>query len=222
MTTKSEVLRIPRAERLRVFGLWAMAGAWSSKELSDGHIPEHMLEELAGRPKDAQALVDVGLWRAVDDGWQFNDWSPTQPLREKVLEERKKSSQRVQDFRTRNSSGNAVTNSVTNDVDNSETNGGVADAPSLPFPSLPNNSSSKSGGKKPEIRIPADWAPTAAHFTRARESNVDIASAVEAFKLHAATHDRHAANWNAAFTTWLTKATPAAPVRRNPDAWMNR
>lgn len=32
----------------------------------------------------------------------------------------------------------------------------------------------------------------------------------DSFRLHAETHDRHAANWNAAFTTWLKKAKPSA------------
>lgn len=63
-------------------------------------------------------------------------------------------------------------------------------------------------GKKPETRIPKDWAPTASHFERAKTSRIDITREVESFRLHAETHDRHAANWNSAFTTWLTKANP--------------
>ena len=64
-------------------------------------------------------------------------------------------------------------------------------------------------GKKPELRLPADWVPTAAHYERAKANRIDIAVQVEAFKLHAETHDRHAANWNAAFTSWLIKAKPS-------------
>jgi hypothetical protein len=62
--------------------------------------------------------------------------------------------------------------------------------------------------KKPETRLPANWVPTAAHFERAKASRIDIASEVEAFKLHAETYDRHAVEWNSAFTTWLKKAKP--------------
>lgn len=58
----------------------------------------------------------------------------------------------------------------------------------------------------PEVRLPASWVPSAGHFARARELGVEVAEEVEAFRLHAETHDRHAANWNAAFTTWLKKA----------------
>jgi hypothetical protein len=76
--------------------------------------------------------------------------------------------------------------------------------------------------KKPETRLPKDWVPTAAHFERAKVSGVDIVREAEAFRLYSDTHDRHAANWNAAFTTWLTKSKPSAPAARNRDAWMNQ
>jgi hypothetical protein len=85
---------------------------------------------------------------------------------------------------------------------------------------------SHSAAKKPELRIPKDWAPTAEHMKRAKELKVDVVSEADNFRLHAETHDRHAANWNAAFTTWLKKARPstAKPTRRVPanDEWMYR
>lgn len=63
------------------------------------------------------------------------------------------------------------------------------------------------------IRLPKDWAPTKPHLDYAKENRLDIIAEAEAFRLHAETHDRHAARWNAAFTTWLKKARPAvAPV----------
>lgn len=73
--------------------------------------------------------------------------------------------------------------------------------------------------KKPETRLPTDWVPTAAHYERAKQNRIDILKETEAFRLHAETHDRHAANWNAAFTTWLTKAKPAP--KKTTD-WMNQ
>lgn len=75
--------------------------------------------------------------------------------------------------------------------------------------------------KLKETRLPKDWAPTAAHIELGRSSGVDVVAEAESFRLHAETHDRHAARWNAAFTTWLKKAKPATPSgRSNPDAWM--
>jgi hypothetical protein len=67
-----------------------------------------------------------------------------------------------------------------------------------------------------ETRLPDDWAPTAAHIERAKTKNIKVLEQAELFKLHAATHDRHAANWNAAFTTWLIKATPGIPAAASP------
>jgi hypothetical protein len=72
--------------------------------------------------------------------------------------------------------------------------------------SLPGDATKPKGRS---TRISKDWAPTAAHIERARERHLDLVGESEAFRLHAETHDRHAVNWNAAFTTWLNKAKPA-------------
>jgi hypothetical protein len=68
--------------------------------------------------------------------------------------------------------------------------------------------------KLKEIRLPKDWAPTAAHLEYARLRNLDVVAEADAFRLHAETHDRHAARWNAAFTTWLKKAQPTPGRQR--------
>jgi hypothetical protein len=71
-----------------------------------------------------------------------------------------------------------------------------------------------------ETLLPKDWAPTAEHFARARELGVDLVREVESFRLHAETHQRRAARWNAAFTSWLLKAKPTVP--KPAVDWMNR
>lgn len=80
--------------------------------------------------------------------------------------------------------------------------------------------------KKPSIRIPKDWAPTASHIQRGREKRIDVLTQAEHFKNHAETHDRRAANWNAAFTTWLMKSKPEEPQTTAPVpamyGWANR
>lgn len=67
--------------------------------------------------------------------------------------------------------------------------------------------------KARETRLPKDWAPAASHLDLARERGVDVVAEAEAFRLHAETHDRRAARWNAAFTTWLKKSTPRTGAR---------
>lgn len=83
-------------------------------------------------------------------------------------------------------------------------------------------SSSPDEAKKRPTAIPKDWAPTAAHIERAKEKRVNVLNQAEAFKLHAETHDRRAANWNAAFTTWLMKSKPEENAGFDPRNWMNQ
>lgn len=71
--------------------------------------------------------------------------------------------------------------------------------------------------KLKETRIPKDWAPTKSHLDYARDNRIDVAAEAEAFRLHAETHDRHAARWNAAFTTWLRKAKPGTAATPQPS-----
>ncbi|MDQ0576466.1 hypothetical protein [Agromyces albus] len=110
LSTKVETTRIPRAHRPAAIGLWALAGSWSARELTDGHIPAHMIEELAGTPGDAQRLVDAGYWAIVDAGFQFVTWGPDQPLREPTLERRRKNTEKVANWRSRNRGTDEVTN----------------------------------------------------------------------------------------------------------------
>lgn len=65
-------------------GLWVRAGSWCAQQLTDGFVPAHIITALGGRPKDAASLVGAGLWRTVDGGWQFHDWSDRQPSAESV------------------------------------------------------------------------------------------------------------------------------------------
>lgn len=79
------VLRIPRRYRCAVIGLWTLAGSWSAKELTDGFVPDHTIEEFASTPAMAGFLVKAGLWREVPGGWQFEGWSKWQKTKDQVL-----------------------------------------------------------------------------------------------------------------------------------------
>lgn len=79
---------------------------------------------------------------------------------------------------------------------------------------LPSIKKSKTSSvRKQEIAtpIPADWAPTESHHQLAADRNLDVLYEASVFVLHAETHARTAVRWNAAFTMWLTKATPRQP-----------
>lgn len=54
-------------------GLWVRAGSWCGQQLNDGHVP-HSIARRLGTKTQANALVRVGLWHAVDGGYQFHQW----------------------------------------------------------------------------------------------------------------------------------------------------
>lgn len=144
LPSKLATTRIPRAHRRAALGLWVLAGAWSAQQLTDGHIPTYMLEELSGTPEDAAWLVTAEYWVEVNDGWQFVEWAPEQPLREVVLETRRKNAAKVKDWRSRNQAGNPVTAPVTDAVTN--------DAVTLP-PSRPDPTHSQTTSKEVEVHV---------------------------------------------------------------------
>ena len=120
------------AGKPRARSLWVTAGSWCSANLTDGHVPTHVLVALGARPADATALVTVGLWIRSDGGWRFHDWEEFQPSSSRVKAARKATAERVAKWREvqRKASGNGVSNGVTEEGCN-----GVSNAP--PGPSRP-------------------------------------------------------------------------------------
>jgi hypothetical protein len=229
--TSRKVLSIPRTQRLAAVGLWTMAGNWSARELTDGKVPEYVLAEIGATSKLRQALTEARLWLDRGSaGIEFHSWADYQPTREEVEAERAKAAERQRKWRERKRDAMGdehVSHGVTDPVTNGVSNG----APTRPDPTRPDQIEEEASlllgeARLKEHRLPKDWTPTKAHFDLAKERGVDLATEVESFRLHAETHDRHAARWNGAFTTWLKKARPvgAKPTRRVPanDEWMYR
>jgi hypothetical protein len=206
-----ETTRIPRAHRGAAMGLWVLAGSWSARELTDGHIPAHMVDELCSTAEDAQRLVECGLWVTVDDGWQFARWEGEQPLREAVLEGRRKNAERQNKWR--NGQRNAVTDAVTDNVS--------AAPPTRPDPTRP--VSSPDGEKTPvppaldlDDLFDEAWAewPKKDDKKDARAKFVSAASKfrgrecelVEAITAHGRAHSVHTERkFTARLSTWLSQ-----------------
>ncbi|MFI5783526.1 hypothetical protein [Nocardia sp. NPDC051570] len=93
------VLRIPRRHRAAAIGLWTLAGTWCAKELTDGFVPDYLLEELGGTTRLAALLVTAELWEVVEGGWRFIGWEKYQPTRAQVLAERDKEADRKRRWR---------------------------------------------------------------------------------------------------------------------------
>lgn len=98
-TNSKPVLRLQRRVRSSAIGLWTLAGAWSAKEMTDGFIPEYVIEELASTPAIAAHLVKCGLWEEALEGWQFKGWGKYQPTREQILEAREREAERKRKYR---------------------------------------------------------------------------------------------------------------------------
>ena len=98
-SSSEPVMRVPRRYRASVIGLWTLSGAWCAKELTDGRVPVHMIEELGCTAAQARMLVECGLWSNTPTGYVFVGWAKYQPTREKVEAERKKEADRKAAYR---------------------------------------------------------------------------------------------------------------------------
>lgn len=94
-----------RGDRWSCTGLWVTAGSWCAASLTDGFIPDYVLEDWDPDHGMSKRLVDVGLWlRATHDGeegYQFHDWEQSNLPAEKIREKRAAHAQRQQDYRDR-------------------------------------------------------------------------------------------------------------------------
>lgn len=70
-------------------GLWVRAGSWSAHHLTDGFIPDAVIEIL-GTPSQRAKLIKAGLWIEGVGGCQFHEWSENgrQPTGQNVRESR--------------------------------------------------------------------------------------------------------------------------------------
>ena len=107
-----KVRSIPRKHRASAIGLWTLAGAWSSRHLTEGVIPGYMLEDLGCTKAQADALVSANLWHrsshacheCVQPGpgsYVFHAWCERNPSRAQVERERQASADRQRKARER-------------------------------------------------------------------------------------------------------------------------
>jgi hypothetical protein len=83
-------------------GLWTLAGAWSMRFLTDGHIPGEVMRGLSKRPRPIAELTERTLIIPADGGdWQFVDWLQYQRSRAQIEAERERSRKRLADWRAK-------------------------------------------------------------------------------------------------------------------------
>jgi len=113
-----KVRRIPRDLRPRLLGLWTLAGAISSRDLTEGRLAAWDLEEIGAGDADVDGLAEAGLWHRVDHqcarcaqpesgGIVIHDFLAYNPTRDEV--ERRREMARLRQQRHRAGSRHAVT-----------------------------------------------------------------------------------------------------------------
>ena len=100
-----------RAYRLHTYAL-----CYCGLNLTDGLIHTHMLNKLGIKDakKHAQKLVEIGLWKVVENGYEINDYLKYQTS--KMQAERDKETNRLRAEKARQSKSEALRNGVTNGV----------------------------------------------------------------------------------------------------------
>lgn len=96
-----KLLSIPKRARFAAVGLWTIAGSWSADQLTDGTIPDYMLDVFGAPPSAPQALVDAGLWEREQGSYVFRNWHEYQPSKQDVDAERAASRERMREIRAR-------------------------------------------------------------------------------------------------------------------------
>lgn len=81
-------------------GLWVVAGAWSSANLTGGFVPDRALPRLLPDGASlAQELAAAGLWKRSKGGYLFHDWTDYNPTPEDVKAGRDAAKQRMRKLR---------------------------------------------------------------------------------------------------------------------------
>jgi hypothetical protein len=151
--------------------LWSLAGSWCSKHLTDGAVPPAMVTRLGATAREADMLVEAGLWERSAEGFQFHDWLGCNPSRADVLERRRKTNERVSKHR-----GNASRNAVQTPL--------ATPLPSSPLPSppkippTPQRDGANGAGEKPS---PSRLIPLVQTITGAVALEREISPAPEPF-----------------------------------------
>lgn len=141
-------------------GLWLRAGSWSAHHLTEGFVPDAVIEVL-GTASQRSKLIKAGLWSEAEGGCQFHEWNERQPSRDEVTDQRSAWADRKRKSREklRESSAEAPRkSSETSEISASSQVSGMSHAsvtPSIPVPSRPELQESPSG---PLVARPAHLA----------------------------------------------------------------
>lgn len=123
-----KVQELARSGRMDAVGVFCMALTYCGDHLTDGFVPRRaMLYVIGATGEQVNALCDVGMLEAVDEGWLIHDYTAHNRTKEQVLHARKKSAERVAKHRNESDvtalhrNCNAVTSGQTPEHQNTRT-----------------------------------------------------------------------------------------------------
>ncbi|MFR9880860.1 hypothetical protein ACL1NM_03450 [Corynebacterium striatum] len=234
-------LDVPNA----AIGLWAKAGAWCGKHLTDGVIPATQVKLFKGTNSQINALISARIW--IEDRsengakvYRFHDWNNYQPTREQKLKEREESAERQRKSRERKRAEQAQRENVTRDShvtpsrDSHECHTRVSQRPdptrpdptrtSKEVPSSRDTTAKADGANKPAKKnhpIPEDWMPKQSTIDKMRTERPDLNLEAE----HQNFMDywqsitgakARKADWDKTWLVWMRKQHQNAPRQKAP------
>lgn len=215
-TNSKPVLRLQRRVRASAIGLWTLAGAWSAKELTDGFVPEYVIEELASTPAIAAHLVKCGLWENAEEGWQFKGWEKYQPTREQIMEARDREAERKRKYRESQRRPSGTTPGPTEGHQQES----EPPDPTRPDPTRPSKEEAVASSKprKRATRIQEDFQVTDAmkEWAVTKAPNADVGLETEKFiNYWVAKSGKEATklDWVATWRNWMLNARPSQGQR---------
>lgn len=213
-----------RTAGLAAAGLWALAGAYAMRELTDGWVPEYWVTTWPAGKRQASTLVSVGLWRREKrdglPGYSFHDWTGYQRPADKIHEDRRKGRERAAKSRHGSGARSPERNAEPAGEDDPYVRPESHDSLPLPLEVTPVGQPGASPerandrGANTSRPIPDGWTPHEGHIRTARHRDLPIEHEATQFVAHAQANGRVAHDWDAAFTSWLGNARP-----RNGNPW---
>ena len=197
-----KVQELARSGRMDAVGVFCMALTYCGDHLTDGFVPRRaMLYVIGATGEQVNALCDVGMLEAVDEGWLIHDYTAHNRTKEQVLHARKKSAERVAKHRNESDvtalhrNCNAVTSGQTPEHQNTRT------------PKKEKEENSSSFSKEINATVFGDsWERGEVDKTLATEyANLDLTDAWLAFQERHQGETRTALEWNRLWKGWCQR-----------------
>jgi hypothetical protein len=200
-------------------GLWVRCGSWSAHHLTDGFVPTNVAKEF-GTAAQVKSLVASGLWRGVEGGYTFNDFTDYNPTSEHVRTEREAAKERQRKAREAAKAKRDAQRSSGEVTDLSRRDIGVSSEEvqsPRPDPTRPEGSKEPSKGRRKRATPPpANFDITDELRAWATDNAPDVRLVVETARMldWARGKGESKADWAATWRNWMSRAQDNMSSRR--------